>query len=417
MRLSCGTSGAEWGSRAVRYEIQALTSAAQLRRLTVDAASPEQARRQAGLQGLQVLAIRELAPPRRARRVRGAARSGFSLLLFSRQMVALIRAGLTVVEAIEALAENQAQTGGSAVLSGVLAALQEGLSFSAALGRHPESFPEYFVAAVRAAERTGDLAEALSRWSRYQERIDAARKEIRNALIYPTVLTVAGLAVVLLLLLYVVPRFAGVYSGREGDLPWLSRLLVEWGRLAAGNVELALVGLLVPFALVAAAVRTAAFRRWLWRRLWGNRLVGDRLRQYYLARFYRTLGMLLRSGMPVADALSMVPGIVAPNLREQVGFAATLIREGRSIPDALRSAELVTPVADHLLRVGDRTGGMDEMAEHIADFLDEENARAISAAVRLFEPAIMALIGLVVGAIVVLMYIPIFELAGGIGTR
>jgi general secretion pathway protein F len=161
-------------------------------------------------------------------------------------------------------------------------------------------------------------------------------------------------------------------------------------------------------------VRRPAFSAWFWRQTWRLPVAGERFRQHQLARLYRSLAMLLRSGTAIAEALDMVPGLVDVALRPQVIGAARAIRDGRSIRDAMESSALTTPVAVRMLRVGERAGNMDEMMEHIADFLDEETARALAAFVRVFEPGVMALIGLLVGGIVVLLYIPIFELAGSL---
>jgi general secretion pathway protein F len=148
--------------------------------------------------------------------------------------------------------------------------------------------------------------------------------------------------------------------------------------------------------------------------LWRIPAIGERMRVYQLARLYRTLGMLLRGGIPVVTAMGMVDGLLRPNLRERLQLAAQDIREGRPLSNVMELRNLTTPVAVRMLRVGERSGHMGEMMERIGNFYDDEIARWVDWFTRLFEPILMTGIGLVVGVVVVLMYMPIFELAGSI---
>jgi general secretion pathway protein F len=220
--------------------------------------------------------------------------------------------------------------------------------------------------------------------------------------------------VTLFLLGYVVPRFSRIYQDIGGDLPWLSRLLMVWGGFVEKN-GLALLAALA--ALVAALVfwlRTVTARRWLARQIVRIPSVGERVRVYQLTRFYRTVGMLLAGGTPVPQALTMVSGLLHEELRARLANAVRLIREGQSISASLQGEGLTTPVALRMLRVGERTGRMGEMMERIAAFHEEELARWVERFTRTFEPLLMAVIGLVIGGVVVLMYFPIFELAGSL---
>jgi general secretion pathway protein F len=212
----------------------------------------------------------------------------------------------------------------------------------------------------------------------------------------------------------VVPKFSHVYEDIQGDLPFLSRVLLESGKFLEAN------GLVAGMAFIAACiavVRLATLpqvRRWIGTKLWTVPAIGERMRLYQLARFYRTLGMLLRGGTPAVTALEMASGLLSPALRGSLALAALSIREGRAISDAMSENNLTTPVALRMLRVGERSGRMDEMMERIAAFCDDEISRWVDWFTRLFEPLLMAVIGVVIGGIVVLMYLPVFELAGSI---
>ncbi len=394
----------------MNYEVKALRADTVVA-LVLDAADEGDARAQAVAQGYTVLAVRARQSWEAWRRRRS---QGFPLILFSQELLALLNAGLTVVEAIETLAEKEVRPEGRKTLRQIIADLYEGRTLSQALQRYPALFPPLYVSTVRASERTGDLNEALRRFIAYQTQVDFVRKKVVSASIYPLLLLGTGGLVTLFLLAYVVPRFSRIYEDIGTDLPLMSQLLLQWGQLIQTHGALIL---LLCAALLAALVqlgRQPAVRGWLLRRLWAIPAAGERMRVYQLARFYRTLGMLLSGGIPVVPALRMVGDLLPPALRAELGQAAVMINEGRTISQAMETHRLATPVALRLLRVGERTGKMAEMMERIADFHDEEMARWVDWFTRLFEPLLMAFIGLMIGGIVVLMYLPIFELAGSL---
>jgi len=339
-------------------------------------------------------------------------RERFPVSLFSQELRALVNAGLPLVEAIETLAQKERRDEWRGVMERIGLALREGRPFSAALEQFPRLFSPLFVATVRASEKTGDLAPALARYVAYANQLEAIRKRVVNASIYPALLIAVGGLVGLFLLLYVVPRFAHIYEERAADLPVISRLLLAWGQAVHEHA-------LVVLALLAAAVVAGIYvlrnaRSRIGDALWSVPAIGERLKVYQLARFYRTIGMLLRSGIPLVAALDMGAELLHPVLRTRLGAASRAISEGRNVSQSLEANGLTTPVALRMLAVGERSGNMGEMLEQIAAFHDEELARWVDWFTRLFEPILMALIGLVIGAIVILMYMPIFELAGNL---
>jgi general secretion pathway protein F len=213
---------------------------------------------------------------------------------------------------------------------------------------------------------------------------------------------------------YVVPRFSSIYEELGSDLPFASRLLLQWGQMLEAHTLPVVVG---GLGLLAAA-GYGATRRGV-RAALGNWIaklpaVGRHLRIYQLARLYRTVGMLLRSGVPAVTAMGMSAGLLSESLRPAFAKATQSVREGQSIANAMERVELTTPVAARMLRVGERSGNMGEMTERIAAFYDEEISRWVTILTRLIEPLFMTLIGLLIGIIVVLMYFPIFQLAGSV---
>ena len=375
----------------------------------IDAVNEADARRQIAMRDLRLIS---LEPVRRLRRLLHTPQ--LQLAVFSQQLVSLLDAGLSLVEALEALAQKESNTGTQRILEQILRRLYEGQTLAAAIAEHPGTFPELYVAAVRASEKSGALREALTRYIAYQQQADALRKTLVNACIYPAVLLVAGLLVSFFLLGYVVPRFSSIYEDVGTDLPLASRLLLQWGQLLdehAAVVVVALVAALAAagYALSRPATRAAAGA-------WIARIpaVGRQLHVYQLARLYRTTGMLIRGGIPAVSALRMSAGVVRPSSRAAYASATRAVTEGQSIAEAMERHGLTTAVAARMLRVGERSGNMGEMMERIADFFDEELARWVAVVTRLIEPVLMIFIGLIIGVIVVLMYFPIFQLAGSI---
>lgn len=392
----------------MRYEVKAFMEGAGVTTLTFEALDEREVIGQVKAQGYAVLAVK----PKQASSKWGGGQ--FSLVLFSQELYALLEAGLTQVEAFETMAEKETRTENRKMLVEIIAKLREGHSLSTALQQFSSVFPALYVSTIRASEKTGDLSESLSRYIAYQSQMDLVRKKIVSASIYPVLLIGVGSLVTLFLMLYVVPKFSKIYEDIGTDLPFFSKLLMNWGHLLDTHKALVFAGLVGFLITVVYVVSQPAFQQWMMRWLWRIPAVGERIRVYQLARFYRTLGMLLRGGIPVVSALEMVSGLLQPILRGQLVQASNSIREGKPISHAMEQFGLTTPVALRLLRVGERTGGMGEMTERIANFYDDEMARWVDWFTRLFEPLLMAFIGLIIGGIVIMMYFPIFELAGSI---
>jgi general secretion pathway protein F len=395
----------------MRYEVKALRGNENLTAWMLDAVDAGDAASQMVARGYTVIRVRaKTAWPAWHWQRKGH----FPLVLLSQELLALLQAGLALVEALETLSEKEQRPELKQTLTQIIASLYEGHAFSHALQHSPANFPALYVATVRASERTGDLPEALSRYIAYQSQMDGVKRQVVSASIYPLLLFAVGGLVTLFLMVYVVPRFSHIYADIGSDLPLMSQLLMRWGQLLESHGAAILAGTLL---LLGGALYTAtrpASRQWLLRKLWQLPGIGGRLHVYQLARFYRSLGMLLRGGMPVLPSLNLVSDLLESGLRGQLTQASARIREGHPMSVAMAQYGLTTPVALRMLRVGERTGRMGEMMERIAAFHEEETARWVERFTKLFEPLLMAVIGVVIGLIVVLMYFPIFELAGSI---
>lgn len=395
----------------MQYEVKVLRGNEGLMAIMLEAADACDAEAQARARGYTVIATRA-----RQRWSSGQPwrRSVFPLVLFSQELVALLGAGLSLVEALEALTEKEEQPEVKKTLTQVITALYEGHTFSYALAQSPKDFPALYVATVQASEKTGSLAEVLSRYVVYQAQMDGIRRKVITSSIYPVILAVAGGLVMLFLMLFVVPRFSQIYEDIGGDLPLMSRLLMNWGHFLDANWRPVLTGAAALCGVLLFVSTLPSFRQRLEGAAWRLPALGKRMHLYQMARFYRSLGMLLQGGMPVIVALRLVGGLLRPSMREQLALASTSIQEGGSISHAMDKYGLATPLALRLLRVGERSGQMSEMMERIAAFYEDETARWVERFIKLFEPLLMAFVGLAIGVVVVLMYFPIFELAGSI---
>ncbi|MEH6437223.1 type II secretion system F family protein [Massilia sp. DD77] len=392
----------------MQFAVRTLAPDMSIANIVVDAADALDARRQVEARGLFVSSIEPAGGARLARQRGGK----LSLVLFSQELLALLKAGLGIVEGLEALLEKEAAPGARGVLERLLGGLREGKRFSAVLASQPDLFPPLYVGIVRAAEGTSDLPRALARYIDYQQRIDTVRAKIVSASIYPVILLMVGGGVSAFLIGYVVPKFAEVYHGAGRNLPWMSQLLLDWGQFAAGHGSAILVAALLLAGGAVAGVRrllqTGGMARLL-ARLPG---IGERARIYELSRLYLTLGMLSEGGITIVNAIETVQPMVSGTVRKGLAAARAAIESGQPLSTAFEANGLTTPISLRMLRVGERTGEMGPMLTQSAAFYDGEIGRWIDRFTRTFEPLLMAAIGLVVGAIVVLLYMPIFDLAG-----
>lgn len=395
----------------MRFQVKAVRAQAGVVALVVEAANPDDARRQTEAQGLRVLAMRA----EHGWSLRGwRRREAFPLLLFSQELTTLLNAGLALIDALESLAEKEADPLARKVLAGLVRLLYEGKSLSQALAQFPLVFPSLCVALVQSSEKTGALGDALGRYVAYRTRMDEVRQKIISASVYPVLLFLVGCGVLLFLVGYVVPRFSLVFEGLGSNLPWLSQVLLHSGLFLHSHQAEVFGGAALALLTLVFLLRQECVRRALARQVERLPAIRERLQVYELARFYRSLGILLQGGIPILTAIGMVRGLLGAASRPRLDQAAARIREGQALSRALEEHGLATPVSLRMLRAGEQSGNLGEMMERTADFHDEETSRWIEWFVRLFEPLLMTFIGLIIGVIVILMYIPIFELASSI---
>jgi general secretion pathway protein F len=399
-------------------------AAAVLQEFRLDAPSSALASRKIEDQGLIAVSVRPVSKGWAMRWSRRFDKA--SVLMFCHELLALLQAGMGVVEAMDILQRNARDAQMREVLGAVMEQLHSGKPLSQAMeAAQPTSsqassidaiFPTLLVATIRSAERTGQLNQALKRYLDYQTELNAVRDKVVAASVYPALLLGVGLLVILFLMTYVVPRFSSIYADVGKDhLPLLSRWLLQWGLLINAHLLSIAAGFVLVLSLSAYALTRNGVRAWVIRSIWNLPRIGEYLKTYQLAQFVRTLGMLLTGGIPLVRALDMTADLLPlPALSRGLADARQAIAEGQSASEAFRIHGLATDVGVRLLVSGERSGELAQVMERTAGFYDAQVSRAVALFSRLFEPVLMIVIGLAIGVIIILMYMPIFELAGSI---
>jgi len=382
-----------------------------VKQLCVEAPDRQSVAAVLGVLPQHVLAVEELLPsavPQGLKAMRSAKR--FPLQLFSQELSVLLDAGIALLEALNTLREKEGVEAVRVALNGVIASVEQGQPLSAAMRAQPQAFDELVCAIVAANERTGQLSSALAQHAKYLAWVESLRARLLAACVYPVMLLAVGGAVILFLLLFVLPRFAGILDGLGNDVPWASRLLIQFGQTAGAHPLMVLGGTALLLLAGFALWQHEPLRQRLQAALWTLPGLGPRLRVLALARLYRSLAMLLASGVPVLASLRIVEDVVAAPWRPAVAAAAAQIESGQRLSEALEAQNLATPVARRMVRVGERSGELPAMLERAAAFHDEEAARLTELLTRAINPALMLIMGVLIGGIIVLMYLPIFQL-------
>lgn len=396
----------------MKYLVRALDGQQAVRSLVLEAEDEQAVNAMLASQALLRLSIspangglRWLAP---------APRQRLDAVLFAEELLALVSAGLSVVESLDTMIERSAGATHDTLLKALRERLREGQRLSQALQAHAGGFPPLLIGLVQAAESTSNLPQALERFLQYERQLRSLGQRIASASVYPMILMVVGGLVALFLLGHVVPKFAAVYQGSQQELPWASKWLLAWGQWVGNNQVI--VGGFVLAGLCLLALRMVPIvRRGQWWELlrW---VPGARPRLALLdkSRMYLTLGMLLESGLPISKAMQLAASVVPESLRTAWADARNLVIQGQALTLAFEQTGLSTPVAVRLMQVGERSGQIGPMLNKVAAFHENEASRWIERFSKTFEPVLMAVIGLVIGLIVILLYIPVFELAGSL---
>jgi type IV pilus assembly protein PilC len=348
----------------------------------------------------------------------GSGVSSKDLQIFTRQLATMIDAGLPLVQCLDILATQTPNKIFARILSNVKSQVEQGSTFSDSLRRHPKVFDDLYVNLVAAGEVGGILDTILNRLAVYIEKSVKLRGQIKSALFYPVGIMVVALGVIAVMLIKVIPTFENMYKEMgNAQLPGATRFVISISHGFVNKWYLYFGGLFGVIAGSVAMRRTERGREIFDRMLLRLPVMGGTLRKIVVARFTRTLGTLLTSGVPILDALDICARTAGNKVVEQgIMKARDKISEGHDMAGPLAESRVFPTMVVQMIGVGEQTGAMDQMLQKIADFYEEEVDSAVSALTSLIEPVMMAFLGVVVGGLIIAMYLPIFKLAGNIQT-
>lgn len=337
-------------------------------------------------------------------------------LVFNQELMALVKSGLPILRIWDLLIERAGHAGFQRTLRGVRDDIRGGASSSEALAKHPRYFPELYVATVKAGEQSGNLPEVLQRYVAYLKLMVGLRQKVQKAISYPIVLIGIGLAVVGFLLTYVMPTFVSVYGESAKTLPWSTQVLLDVVTHAESRLLPAAVVLIGLMLGVHTYYATSAGKLAIDRLVLKLPLVGQIAVKHNTVQLARTLGTILAGGTPLVDALKGARGAVSNKWISQAMIGAVNeIREGATLADALDRPRVLPKLAIEMLSVGEETGSLDSMLRDVAEFYEADLDTRLTQLTTWIEPALLLVMGVLVGGIVIVMYLPVFQMAGTVG--
>jgi type IV pilus assembly protein PilC len=334
------------------------------------------------------------------------------IVIFTRQFSTMIDAGLPLVQALDILSTQVESKTLAKTLQDVKGDVESGATYADALKKHPRTFSELYVNMVAAGEAGGILDTILNRLAAYIEKSMKLKKKVKGAMIYPAVVTSVAVLVIAIILIFVIPTFSKMFSQLGGTLPLPTRLVINMSQFVAGPGGLLVLGIIV--ALVVGIIqirRTEKGQHIIDKILLKLPIFGALLNKVAVAKFTRTLGTLVSSGVPILDGLEITAKTSGNKVIE---YAIMEVRKGvvggKTLAEPITKAKVFPPMVTHMIAVGESTGALDAMLSKIADFYDDEVDAAVNALTAMMEPLLMVFLGGAVGFIVIAMYLPIFKL-------
>ncbi|MCI0749386.1 MAG: type II secretion system F family protein [Nevskiales bacterium] len=338
--------------------------------------------------------------------------TGQDIAIFSRQMSTMMAAGVPLVQALEIVSRGHEKPAMGEMIMDIKSSIEGGNSFSESLGRHPLYFDDLFVNLVNAGEKSGALETLLDKIATYKEKTEAIKKKVKKAITYPAAVLVVAAIVTSILLIFVVPQFEDLFKGFGADLPAFTQLVVNMSRgLKSNGVFVAMVVAAAIVGFIQAHKRSSKLRENMDRLMMKLPVIGDILYKSSVARFARTLSTMFAAGVPLVDALDSVAGAAGNivfykaimSIKEQVST-------GQQLQLSMAQTNLFPSMAVQMIAIGEESGSLDAMAGKVADFYESEVDALVDALSSLLEPMIMAILGVLIGGLVVAMYLPIFKM-------
>src|SRR6266478_3105192 len=333
------------------------------------------------------------------------------MAIFTRQFSTMIDAGLPLVQCLNILAEQSESKTLRSVTGQVARHVEAGSTLADALRRHPRTFDDLFTNLVEVGEAGGILDVVLQRLAAYIEKAPALKRKVKAAMVYPAAIIGVALMVVIFMLTFVIPTFAQMFKDLGADLPLPTKVVLWLSNFVRAYILLIIAGLIGCVLALRSYYRTENGRATIDALMLKLPVFGTLVRKVAVARFTRTLGTLVQSGVPILDGLRITARTAGNKVVEKAVLQCrAAVTEGKTLADPLRTSGVFPPMVTQMISVGEQTGALDAMLSKIADFYDDEVDTAVSTLTSLLEPIMIVFLGVVVGGLVVAMYLPIFKL-------
>ena len=341
----------------------------------------------------------------------GKAVSTERFLLFNQELLALVRAGLPIVQSFDILLERQKDKRFREILSEIREKITSGVALSDAFAAYGNLFPPIYSTSLRAGERSGDLEGVLKRFLRYQKMIVNLRKKVVGALVYPTILVLLSAAMIFVMITYVIPKFADFFTGFGAELPWFTSLMINFATTMKENILMVFLSTAAVIFLLNRWVKTAG--RLLWDRFKLHiPLVGGVLHRFAIMQFTQSLGTLLAGGTPMVPAIEIASQSVTNQaVATKINGIVQNVREGETLWRSLDSTGVISDLAVEMIKVGESTGALTEMLANVSEFYDEEIEARLARMVAAIEPIILVFMGGVIAVLLYAFYLPLFRLS------
>lgn len=339
-----------------------------------------------------------------------------SIAIFTRQLATMIDAGLPLVQSLDILSSQQEHKVFKNIIREIREDVEGGSTFAGALKKHPSTFDDLYTNLVVAGEEGGILDNILNRLSNYIEKAEALKKKVKSAMIYPAIIFSVAILVVIILMIFVIPVFETMFKSAGQSLPLPTLIVLTMSKIVKKYIVIIIPAAILFIFLFRKFYKTETGKTLIDRLILKVPVFGMLLKKVAVARFARTLGTLVSSGVPILDGLLIVSKTAGNRTIETAIMSARAsIREGETIAEPLGRGGIFPPMVIQMISVGESTGALDSMLSKIADFYDDEVDVAVSNLTSLLEPFLMVFLGVVIGGVVIAMYLPIFQMASAVG--
>jgi type IV pilus assembly protein PilC len=334
------------------------------------------------------------------------------IAIFSRQMATMMAAGIPLVQSFDIIGAGHENPAMQKLILAIKVDVEGGTSLAKALAKHPLHFDDLFVNLVSAGEQAGALETLLDKIATYKEKTEAIKKKVKKALFYPSAVVVVAIVVTAILMIYVIPEFESLFQGFGADLPAFTRFVIDISNFVQEQGWLLLIGIIgLGFGFFYAKKRSRALRHFLDRAILKVPIIGPILNKSAIARYARTLSTTFSAGVPLVEALESVAGACGNIVYETAVLRMRdEVATGQRLQRAMENTELFPNMVNQMVAVGEESGSLDAMTAKVADFYEEEVDNAVDSMSSLLEPLIMAILGVLVGGLVIAMYLPIFNM-------